>query len=235
MQIDASRFREWFVDGEALMVANPLAGEEMSLLKALNAQPRNFLKAFCTTSKLPCENPIAVGLDDAGIDVRRAHDVVRLPFPLRFEQAAQVRSITDAVAPARCRLKSLTYTAAQSLYRAELSQATLMDVYMRPWRAAIAAGLRGLMVAHPEVAGLPNHGNGPLLSGVVRGMLGGAEMFFASDAGDIEHIASHGITASTTDLVDLYGDLSGKSGGAKIFSDGARCNKFTCCDISRRC
>jgi hypothetical protein len=95
MQIDASRFREWFVDGEALMVANPLAADEMSLLKALNAQPRNFLKAFCTTSKLPCENPIAVGLDDAGIDVRRAHDVVRLPFPLRFEQAAQVRSFIE--------------------------------------------------------------------------------------------------------------------------------------------
>ena len=95
MQIDASRFREWFVDGEALMVANPLAGDEMSLLKALNAQPRNFLKAFCTTSKLPCENPIAVGLDDAGIDVRRAHDVVRVPFPLRFEQAAQVRSFIE--------------------------------------------------------------------------------------------------------------------------------------------
>ena len=95
MQIDASRFREWFVDGEALMVANPLAAEEMSLLKALNAQPRNFLKAFCTTSRLPCENPIAVGLDDAGIDVRRAHDVVRLPFPLRFGQAAQVRSFIE--------------------------------------------------------------------------------------------------------------------------------------------
>lgn len=95
MQIDASRFREWFVDGEALMVANPLAADESSLLKALNAQPRNFLKAFCTTCRTPCENPVAVGVDDAGIDVRRAHDVVRLPFPLRFAQAAQVRSFID--------------------------------------------------------------------------------------------------------------------------------------------
>ena len=33
--------------------------------------------------------------------------------------------------------------------------------------------------------------------------------------------ATDGITASTTELVDLYGDLSGKSGGKKIFSDGA--------------
>jgi len=33
--------------------------------------------------------------------------------------------------------------------------------------------------------------------------------------------ATDGITASTTELVNLYGDLSGKSGGTKIFSDGA--------------
>jgi hypothetical protein len=96
MQIDASRFREWFVDGEALMVANPLAGEEMSLLKALNAQPRAFLKAFCTASKVDCKEPIAVGLDPGGIDIRRAHDTARLPFPLRFEQAAQVRSFIES-------------------------------------------------------------------------------------------------------------------------------------------
>jgi hypothetical protein len=31
-----------------------------------------------------------------------------------------------------------------------------MDVYARPWKAAITeAGLRGLMVTHPEVSGLP--------------------------------------------------------------------------------
>lgn len=36
-------------------------------------------------------------------------------------------------------------------YRADIGERTLMDVYMRPWRAAIQeAGLRGLMAAHPE-------------------------------------------------------------------------------------
>lgn len=95
MQIDASRFRQWFVDGEALMVANTLSKDEMSLLKALNAQPRAFLKAFCTASKVDCKEPIAVGLDPGGIDIRRAHDTARLPFPMRFEQAAQVRSFIE--------------------------------------------------------------------------------------------------------------------------------------------
>jgi len=92
VEIDASRFRDWFVDGEALLQPNPLAREELSLLKLLNAQPRTFLQSFCATNKVPCENPIAVGLTDCGVDVRRAHDVVRLEFPMRLEQAAQVRS-----------------------------------------------------------------------------------------------------------------------------------------------
>jgi hypothetical protein len=95
MQIDASRFRQWFVDGEALTEANPLAKDEPSLLKALNAQPRSFLKAFCTTCKVDCKDPVAVGVDPGGIDIRRAHDTDRLPFPLRFELAAQVRSFIE--------------------------------------------------------------------------------------------------------------------------------------------
>ncbi|MBM4005980.1 MAG: hypothetical protein FJ292_00190 [Planctomycetes bacterium] len=95
MQIDASRHLQWFVDGEALMRANPLAKDEASLLKALNTQPRSFLKAFCTTCKVDCKEPVAVGLDPGGIDIRRAHDTARLPFPLRFERAEQVRSFIE--------------------------------------------------------------------------------------------------------------------------------------------
>ena len=71
-------------------------------------------------------------------------------------------------------------------YRADVTPRTLMDVYARPWRAVIGeAGLRGLMVTHPEVAGLPMHGNGPILTGVLRGLFGGEELLFASDAGDV--------------------------------------------------
>lgn len=82
-------------------------------------------------------------------------------------------------------------------YRAELGERTLMDVYMRPWRAVIQeAGLRGLMVAHPEVAGLPMHGNGPLLGDILRGSFGGEKMFFASDSDDISSLSKHGITTT---------------------------------------
>ncbi len=95
MQIDASRYLQWFVDGEALIIANPLASDEASLLKMINAKPRTFLKAFCTAVKVSCEDPVAVGLDPGGIDIRRAHDVARLAFPMRFMESGQVRSFIE--------------------------------------------------------------------------------------------------------------------------------------------
>ena len=44
---------------------------------------------------MECEDPIAVGVDGGGIDIRRMHDVGRLPFPLAFENAEQVRSFIE--------------------------------------------------------------------------------------------------------------------------------------------
>jgi len=99
ISIDAAKHLQWFVDGEALLEANPLAKDEAGLLKALNTQPRSFLKALCTTGKAPSEHPVAVGIDPGGIDVRRAHDVVRLPFPLRLDTAAKVRSFMESTSP----------------------------------------------------------------------------------------------------------------------------------------
>ncbi len=78
-----------------MMRSNPLAVDELALLKQLNAQPRALLKALCVTTKVDCEEPIAVGVDAGGIDIRRLHDVARLPFPIRLENTAQVRSFIE--------------------------------------------------------------------------------------------------------------------------------------------
>jgi len=96
---DAARHLQWFVDGEALLEANALAAEEAGLLKVLNAAPRSFLKALCVTGGAPSENPIAVGVDPGGIDIRRAHDVVRVAFPARLDSAAKVRSFMESTSP----------------------------------------------------------------------------------------------------------------------------------------
>ena len=90
-------------------------------------------------------------------------------------------------------------------YGADLSNRTLFDVYTRPWRAAIQrAGLRGLMVAHNEVNGLPLHGNKFILTDVLRNWFGGGDsgnggrMLFGSDWGNINGIHSYGIAGNSS-------------------------------------
>jgi phage tail P2-like protein len=45
---------------------------------------------------------------------------IKLTRPITVEQAAQVREILDAVAPARCHLKALSFTTALNLYDARI-------------------------------------------------------------------------------------------------------------------
>ena len=65
------------------------------------------------------------------------------------------------------------------------------------------AGLRGLMVAHNEVNGLPLHGNKFILTEVIRNWFGsgagsnntGDALLIASDWGNVEQITSYGVAA----------------------------------------
>jgi beta-glucosidase len=87
-------------------------------------------------------------------------------------------------------------------YRADISDRTLYDVYAKPWRDFIReAGGRGLMVAHPEVNGLPLHAHRELLTGVLRDWFGhgsngtGAGLLIGSDWGNVGGVANYGVQA----------------------------------------
>eukprot|EP00040_Diaphanoeca_grandis_P036271 m.230725 g.230725 ORF g.230725 m.230725 type:complete len:681 (-) comp33587_c1_seq5:791-2833(-) len=79
---------------------------------------------------------------------------------------------------------------------AEISQNTLYDVYLYPWRAYAQAGGRGIMAAHNEVDGMPCHGNADLIR-ALRETFGFGNGLCASDAGDISSIASYGVAKDT--------------------------------------
>jgi len=81
MRIDAARFEGHFIDGEALERPNELAALEPMLLRRLNHGDRALLRRACDSANLASEAPVAVGIDERGIDVRRAFEVVRLRFP----------------------------------------------------------------------------------------------------------------------------------------------------------
>lgn len=102
MTIDAARFQSHFIDGEALQRPNPLAEVEPALLRQLNQGDRVLLRRACIAANLDSERPLAVGIDDRGLDVRRAFEVVRVRFPepLSVEDAAGIAGKGDDAAAA---------------------------------------------------------------------------------------------------------------------------------------
>ena len=66
-----------------------------------------------------------------------------------------------------------------------LSNRTLFEWYLRPWRAMVAVGLRGAMPSHNAVLDVPMHGNRWLTRNVLRFEFGGGNISTVSDCNDI--------------------------------------------------
>jgi beta-glucosidase len=75
---------------------------------------------------------------------------------------------------------------------AELTNRTLFEIYLKPWRAMAAAGLRSLMVAHQTVNDIPCHGNRWLITDVMRREYGFGEGMTISDEMNIPHLGPGG-------------------------------------------
>lgn len=79
-----------------------------------------------------------------------------------------------------------------------LSNRTLFEHFLRPWRATVAVGLRGAMPSHNAVLDTPMHANRAMIRGVLRGEFGGGNMALVSDCNDIGALALFGIAANAT-------------------------------------
>ncbi len=91
MTVDAARFQGLFIDSEAFAVSNPVAAGESQLCREMNTKRVDALRKLCSAcGGMSVENPVMVGVDPRGIDVRAAFDIVRV----RFEHEA--KSIDDA-------------------------------------------------------------------------------------------------------------------------------------------
>jgi hypothetical protein len=91
---DAARYESWVVDGEALRRANPLAADEARLCRQINQGPRDELGLVCRHfAEVDVEEPLVVGVDPLGFDVRRRFDVARVPAPAVMGTADAVESV----------------------------------------------------------------------------------------------------------------------------------------------
>ena len=78
----------------------------------------------------------------------------------------------------------------------QLSNRTLFEHYLRPWRAMAALGLRGAMPSHNSVLDVPMHGNRWLTRSVLRGEFGGGNMSLVSDCNDIAAMQFYRVAAN---------------------------------------
>ncbi len=81
---------------------------------------------------------------------------------------------------------------------ADVSERTLREVYLPPFRAAVEAGAGAVMAAFNEVAGVPMHAHRGLVTGVLRGEWGFDGVVVSDFTGVLELIA-HGVAATPAD------------------------------------
>lgn len=78
---------------------------------------------------------------------------------------------------------------------AEVSEQTLHEVYLPPFKAAVDAGVQSVMAAFNEVAGVPMHAHGPLINGVLRDDWG-FDGILVSDYTGVLELIKHGVAAN---------------------------------------
>ncbi|MDP7004607.1 MAG: hypothetical protein QF718_00135 [Phycisphaerales bacterium] len=94
VDIDAARFHEKFIDGEGLCRENTLADSEHELCKELNAKFTDDVRTICLEeTSVEVTNPVVVGVDSLGIDVRAPFGIVRIPTNESFTSADEVIAI----------------------------------------------------------------------------------------------------------------------------------------------
>jgi len=88
---------------------------------------------------------------------------------------------------------------------AEISERTARNIFLRPFKAAVDAGVGTIMPGHNDVNGIPNHANHWLLTDLVKDEWG-FKGFYISDMGDVENLLDthiHRLSSTQKHAVEL--------------------------------
>jgi hypothetical protein len=97
MTIDAAKYRGLFIDGEAFAEANPLSDAEPAFCREANQRHVGSVRRLCSErGGMDVENPVMVGIDPRGFDVRATFDIVRVRFPSAARTIAEARAMIVA-------------------------------------------------------------------------------------------------------------------------------------------
>src|SRR5690606_14589517 len=78
---------------------------------------------------------------------------------------------------------------------ADISERTLHEVYLPPFKAAVDAGAQSIMASFNEVAGVPMHAHRPLIQDLLRGQWGW-DGLLVSDYTGVMELMPHGVAGS---------------------------------------
>jgi beta-glucosidase len=84
----------------------------------------------------------------------------------------------------------------------DISERSLLETYLPPFKAAVDAGVSCIMPAFTDLAGIPMSANVAVLRGLVRGRWG-FQGVYISDYNAIAELINHGIAADITDAAAL--------------------------------
>lgn len=94
MNIDAGKLAGSVIDGEALTRINPFAVEESRICKHMNQAHGADLKVLALHfAHIEIENPVMVGIDPLGIDIRGQFDVARVNATEAMKTPEDARTI----------------------------------------------------------------------------------------------------------------------------------------------
>ena len=92
IEIDAARFHEMFVDGEGLCRQNELAELESAICKSLNEHEDAVRRGGLSKTNIDVTNPLVVGVDPLGVDIRAPFGIVRVQADVPFASLEDVQS-----------------------------------------------------------------------------------------------------------------------------------------------
>ena len=85
----------------------------------------------------------------------------------------------------------------------DISERTLNEIYLPPYKSAVDAGVFSIMAAHNEVNGVPSHSNKKLMTNIIRNEWG-FDGFYVSDWLDIERLETlHKVARNFKEAINL--------------------------------
>tara|TARA_A200000113_G_scaffold192403_1_gene181565 strand:+ start:102 stop:2426 length:2325 start_codon:yes stop_codon:yes gene_type:complete len=85
----------------------------------------------------------------------------------------------------------------------DISERTLNQIYLPPYKTAVTAGVFSIMAAHNEVNGIPSHANKKLMTDLIRNKWG-FNGFYVSDWLDIERLETlHRVARNFKEAINL--------------------------------